>query len=112
MLITVLPPSFFRVRNRNCDGTKALIYLSGCVAGIDMHFIHVKPSYVPHGRAVQPLLMVHGWPGSFYEFYKTIALLTEPAGHGLNEGDMVFEVICPSIPGYGFSEAPHQKGER
>ncbi|XP_040433983.1 LOW QUALITY PROTEIN: epoxide hydrolase 1-like [Falco naumanni] len=54
--------------------------------------------------------MVHGWPGSFYEFYKTIALLTEPAEHGLNEGDMVFEVICPSIPGYGFSEAPHQKG--
>ncbi|XP_037230718.1 epoxide hydrolase 1-like [Falco rusticolus] len=78
--------------------------------GIDIHFIHVKPSYVPHGRAVQPLLMVHGWPGSFYEFYKTIALLTEPAEHGLNEGDMVFEVICPSIPGYGFSEAPHQKG--
>ncbi|XP_056217944.1 epoxide hydrolase 1-like isoform X2 [Falco biarmicus] len=80
------------------------------IEGIDIHFIHVKPSYVPHGRAVQPLLMVHGWPGSFYEFYKTIALLTEPAEHGLNEGDMVFEVICPSIPGYGFSEAPHQKG--
>uniref|UniRef100_A0A8D0F5V2 Epoxide hydrolase n=1 Tax=Strix occidentalis caurina TaxID=311401 RepID=A0A8D0F5V2_STROC len=78
--------------------------------GIDIHFIHVKPSYVPHGRAVQPLLMVHGWPGSFYEFYKIIPLLTEPAAHGLNEGDVVFEVICPSIPGYGFSEAPHQKG--
>ncbi|XP_074674300.1 epoxide hydrolase 1-like isoform X2 [Strix aluco] len=77
---------------------------------IDIHFIHVKPSYVPHGRAVQPLLMVHGWPGSFYEFYKIIPLLTEPAAHGLNEGDVVFEVICPSIPGYGFSEAPHQKG--
>ncbi|NXX86605.1 HYEP hydrolase, partial [Urocolius indicus] len=80
------------------------------IEGIDIHFIHVKPSYVPHGRAVQPLLMVHGWPGSFYEFYKIIPLLTEPAGHGLNEGDVVFEVICPSIPGYGFSEAPHKKG--
>ncbi|NXX42229.1 HYEP hydrolase, partial [Tricholaema leucomelas] len=80
------------------------------IEGIDIHFIHVKPSYVPHGRAVQPLLMVHGWPGSFYEFYKIIPLLTEPARHGLNEGDVVFEVICPSIPGYGFSEAPHQKG--
>ncbi|NXS94197.1 HYEP hydrolase, partial [Jacana jacana] len=80
------------------------------IEGIDIHFIHVKPSYVPHGRAVQPLLMVHGWPGSFYEFYKIIPLLTEPASHGLNEGDVVFEVICPSIPGYGFSEAPHQKG--
>ena len=82
------------------------------MAGIDIHFIHVKPSYVPHGRAVQPLLMVHGWPGSFYEFYKIIPLLTEPAEHGLKEGDVVFEVICPSIPGYGFSEAPHQKGKR
>ncbi|XP_010200160.2 epoxide hydrolase 1-like [Colius striatus] len=80
------------------------------IEGIDIHFIHVKPSYIPHGRAVQPLLMVHGWPGSFYEFYKIIPLLTEPAGHGLNEGDVVFEVICPSIPGYGFSEAPHKKG--
>ncbi|KFR10522.1 Epoxide hydrolase 1, partial [Opisthocomus hoazin] len=80
------------------------------IEGIDIHFIHVKPSYVPHGRAVQPLLMVHGWPGSFYEFYKIIPLLTEPAEHGLKEGDVVFEVICPSIPGYGFSEAPHQKG--
>ncbi|NXT22652.1 HYEP hydrolase, partial [Syrrhaptes paradoxus] len=80
------------------------------IEGIDIHFIHVKPPYVPHGRAVQPLLMVHGWPGSFYEFYKIIPLLTEPARHGLNEGDVVFEVICPSIPGYGFSEAPHQKG--
>ncbi|XP_074945327.1 epoxide hydrolase 1-like isoform X3 [Phalacrocorax aristotelis] len=80
------------------------------IEGIDIHFIHVKPSYVPHGRAVQPLLMVHGWPGSFYEFYKIIPLLTEPAGHSLNEGDVVFEIICPSIPGYGFSEAPHQKG--
>ncbi|KAM9383193.1 epoxide hydrolase 1-like [Phaethornis superciliosus] len=80
------------------------------IEGIDIHFIHVKPSYVSHGKAVQPLLLIHGWPGSFYEFYKIIPLLTDPAGHGLNESDMVFEVICPSIPGYGFSEAPHQKG--
>ncbi|XP_009684985.2 epoxide hydrolase 1 isoform X1 [Struthio camelus] len=80
------------------------------IEGINIHFIHVKPSYVPHGQTVHPLLMVHGWPGSFYEFYKIIPLLTEPATHGLSEGDVVFEVICPSIPGYGFSEAPHQKG--
>ncbi|XP_035177681.1 epoxide hydrolase 1-like [Oxyura jamaicensis] len=80
------------------------------IEGIDIHFIHVKPPYIPHGRAVQPILMVHGWPGSFYEFYKIIPLLTEPAKYGLGDGDVVFEVICPSIPGYGFSEAPHQKG--
>ncbi|NXS08846.1 HYEP hydrolase, partial [Neodrepanis coruscans] len=80
------------------------------IEGIDIHFIHVKPPYVPHGQAVRPLLMVHGWPGSFYEFYKIIPLLTEPARHGLTEDDVVFEVICPSIPGYGFSEAPHLEG--
>ncbi|XP_051469229.1 epoxide hydrolase 1-like isoform X2 [Apus apus] len=80
------------------------------IEGIEIHFIHVKPSYVPHGQVVQPLLMVHGWPGSFYEFYKIIPLLTEPAAHGLTESDVVFEIICPSIPGYGFSEAPRQKG--
>jgi len=51
--------------------------------------------------------MVHGWPGSFYEFYGIIPLLTEPA----SPDDIAFEVICPSIPGYGFSEAPHKKGK-
>ncbi|XP_006276419.2 epoxide hydrolase 1 [Alligator mississippiensis] len=79
------------------------------IEGIDIHFIHVKPLHVPRGQIVRPLLMVHGWPGSFFEFYKIIPLLTDPARHGLNE-DVVFEVICPSIPGYGFSEAPHQRG--
>ncbi|KAH1173136.1 epoxide hydrolase 1-like isoform X2 [Mauremys mutica] len=79
------------------------------IEGIEVHFVHVKPPGIPKGQAARPLLMVHGWPGSFYEFYKIIPLLTDPAGHGLNE-DVVFEVICPSIPGYGFSEAPHQQG--
>jgi microsomal epoxide hydrolase len=53
--------------------------------------------------------MVHGWPGSFYEFYKIIPLLTDPKTHGLSD-EHVFEVICPSIPGYGFSEASSKKG--
>ncbi|KAM8809346.1 epoxide hydrolase 1-like isoform 2-T2 [Eudromia elegans] len=80
------------------------------IEGIDIHFLHAKPPHISPGQTVYPLLMVHGWPGSFYEFYKIIPLLTEPAQHGLGELDVVFEVICPSIPGYGFSEAPHQKG--
>lgn len=54
--------------------------------------------------------MVHGWPGSFYEFYKIIPLLTDPKSHGLSD-EHVFEVICPSIPGYGFSEASSKKGK-
>uniref|UniRef100_A0A8C5PHE1 Epoxide hydrolase n=1 Tax=Leptobrachium leishanense TaxID=445787 RepID=A0A8C5PHE1_9ANUR len=79
------------------------------IEGLEVHFIHVKPPNLAPGQKALPLLMVHGWPGSVYEFYRIIPLLTEPAKHGLNP-DLVFEVICPSIPGYGFSEASHKKG--
>nr|XP_060500896.1 epoxide hydrolase 1 [Panthera onca] len=79
------------------------------IEGLDIHFVHVKPPQLPPGRTPKPLLMVHGWPGSFYEFYKIIPLLTDPANHGLSE-EHVFEVICPSIPGYAFSEAASKKG--
>lgn len=71
------------------------------IEGIQVHFVHVKPGV----RAARPLMMIHGWPGSFYEFYKVIAQLTEP---GAQLGG--FEVVCPSIPGYGFSEAPRRPG--
>lgn len=80
------------------------------IEGIEVHFIHVKPSRNLSGQTARPLMMVHGWPGSFYEFYKIIPLLTDLAGHGLSGEDVAFEVICPSIPGYGFSEAPHKQG--
>lgn len=73
------------------------------IEGLDVHFIHVRPPHREHQR-VLPLMLVHGWPGSFFEFYKILPLLTE------SQDDVVFEVICPSIPGYGFSEAPHKQG--
>lgn len=76
------------------------------IEGIDIHYLHVKPKKVPEGTSAVPLIMVHGWPGSFYEFYGLIPLLTDLS----NPHDLVFEVVCPSIPGYGFSEAPHKKG--
>ncbi|XP_056125246.1 epoxide hydrolase 1 [Rhinichthys klamathensis goyatoka] len=76
------------------------------IEGIDIHYVHVKPKNLPEGTRAVPLMMVHGWPGSFYEFYGIIPLLTEP----VSPDDIAFEVICPSIPGYGFSEAPHKKG--
>ncbi|KAL2770726.1 epoxide hydrolase 1 isoform b [Daubentonia madagascariensis] len=79
------------------------------IEGLDIHFIHVKPPQLPSGRRPKPLLMVHGWPGSFYEFYKIIPLLTDPRNHGLSD-EHIFEVICPSIPGYSFSEASSKKG--
>lgn len=73
-------------------------------SGLDVHFVHVRPSGLQEGHSAKPLLMVHGWPGSFFEFYKILPLLTE------GRDGLVFEVICPSIPGYGFSEAPHKTG--
>ncbi|XP_062407635.1 epoxide hydrolase 1 isoform X2 [Sardina pilchardus] len=73
------------------------------IEGISVHYVHVKPKRKTN---CVPIIMVHGWPGSFYEFYGIMPLLTEPA----NPDDLAFEVICPSIPGYGFSEAPHKKG--
>ncbi|XP_077586566.1 epoxide hydrolase 1 [Stigmatopora nigra] len=73
------------------------------IEGIDVHFIHVRPVQKKNQK-VLPLMLVHGWPGSFFEFYKILPLLTE------SNDNLTFEVICPSIPGYGFSEAPHKQG--
>ncbi|XP_014862842.1 PREDICTED: epoxide hydrolase 1 isoform X2 [Poecilia mexicana] len=73
------------------------------IEGLDVHFIHVRPLQNGDQRAL-PLMLVHGWPGSFYEFYKILPLLTQ------NQNGIAFEVVIPSIPGYGFSEAPHKKG--
>lgn len=67
-------------------------------AGLDIHFLHIKPKN-SEGKRVLPLLLLHGWPGSIMEFYKIIPLLTTSKP----EYDFVFEVIVPSLPGYGFS---------
>lgn len=72
-------------------------------AGLDVHFLHVRPSHAS-SQKVLPLMLVHGWPGSFYEFYKILPLLTK------NHEGITFEVIIPSIPGYGYSEASHKQG--
>ncbi|GJQ78775.1 hypothetical protein Trydic_g2806 [Trypoxylus dichotomus] len=75
------------------------------IQGLDIHFLHVKPSKA-NGLKVLPLLLVHGWPGSVREFYELIPLLTQPrAGK-----DFVFEVIVPSLPGFGFSSAASKPG--
>lgn len=76
------------------------------VAGLNMHFIHVKPKNVPAGTKVLPLLFMHGWPGSVRELYAAIPLLTTPR-KGFN---FVFEVVAPSLPGYGFSEGAARPG--
>ncbi len=71
------------------------------VDGLNIHFIHEKGS----GDAPRALLMTHGWPGSVYEFNDVIDRLAHPENYGGDAQDGV-DVICPSLPGYGFSDAP------
>ncbi|MBA2448337.1 MAG: alpha/beta fold hydrolase [Chloroflexi bacterium] len=73
------------------------------LAGIDLHFIH-QPGV---GPSPLPLLLSHGWPGSVWEFYKLIPILTDPARFGGDPAD-AFTVVAPSLPGYGFSFRPNQ----
>ena len=70
---------------------------------IELHFIH-QPGV---GPSPLPLLLLHGWPGSVWEFHKLIPLLTDPARFGGDARD-AFTVIAPSLPGYGLSFRPHQ----
>jgi pimeloyl-ACP methyl ester carboxylesterase len=75
------------------------------VDGIDVHFIHQRSA---NENAV-PLLLVHGWPGSFVEFADLIGPLTDPEAHGGDAAD-AFHVVIPSLPGYGFSGKPDETG--
>ena len=75
------------------------------IDGLDIHFLHVRS---PHPQAM-PLIITHGWPGSVVEFHKVIEPLTNPTAHGGNAAD-AFHVVCPSLPGFGFSAKPTTTG--
>lgn len=75
------------------------------IDGLSIHFLHVRS---PHSNAL-PLLMSHGWPGSIVEFHKVIEPLTNPTAHDGDASD-AFHVVCPSLPGFGFSEKPSRTG--
>ena len=75
------------------------------IDGLDVHFVHQRS---PHENAL-PLVLTHGWPGSFMEFYKVIPLLADPTNYGGDAAD-AFHVVVPSIPGYGFSDKPAGRG--
>ncbi|HEX7913600.1 MAG TPA: epoxide hydrolase [Paraburkholderia sp.] len=75
------------------------------VDGQRVHFVHRRGA----GPAPYPLVLTHGWPGSFFEFYTLIDLLCDPAAHGGDPAD-AFDVVVPSLPGFGFSQAPAQSG--
>jgi microsomal epoxide hydrolase len=71
------------------------------VEGLDIHFVHV----VGEAGGRRPLLITHGWPGSIYEFYEAIGPLAYPSVYGGKSED-AFDLIIPSLPGYGFSGKP------
>jgi len=75
------------------------------VGDLGIHFIHVKGK----GPKPFPLVITHGWPGSVAEFTKIIGPLTDPAAHGGDPAD-AFDVVCPSMPGYGFSDHARTAG--
>ena len=75
------------------------------VDGLGIHFIHEKGK----GANPIPLIITHGWPGTFFEMHKVIPLLADPAGHGGDPAD-AFDVVAPSMPGYGFSDAATERG--
>jgi pimeloyl-ACP methyl ester carboxylesterase len=75
------------------------------IDGVDIHFIHVKS---PHADAL-PLIITHGWPGSVIEMLEITGPLTDPAGHGSSAAD-AFDLVLPSLPGYGFSAGPAEVG--
>lgn len=75
------------------------------VASQDVHFVYQQGT----GPAPMPLILTHGWPGSFVEMEHIIPLLADPGAHGGDPAD-AFDVVVPSLPGYGFSPAPLQAG--
>ena len=75
------------------------------IDGVDIHFIHVRSQ---HENAL-PLIMTHGWPGSVIELLETIGPLTDPTAHG-GQAEDAFDLVLPSLPGYGFSGEPAELG--
>jgi pimeloyl-ACP methyl ester carboxylesterase len=91
---------------RRCEARlNALPQFTTEIDGVDIHFVHVRS---PHADAL-PLLMTHGWPGSVVELLETVAPLTDPTAHG-GTADDAFDLVLPSLPGYGFSGEPTQLG--
>jgi pimeloyl-ACP methyl ester carboxylesterase len=87
---------------RRCEAKlNALPQFTTEIDGVDVHFIHVKS---PHPNAL-PLIMTHGWPGSVVEMVDSVGPLTDPPAHGGRAED-AFDLVLPSVPGYGFSAEP------
>ena len=91
---------------RRCEAKlNALPQFMTQIDGVDVHFIHVKSS---HENAL-PLIITHGWPGSVIEMLEVVGPLTDPTAFGGDAAD-AFDVVVPSMPGYGFSAQPSEVG--
>jgi pimeloyl-ACP methyl ester carboxylesterase len=91
---------------RRCEARlNALPQFKTGIDGVDIHFIHVRSR---HEEAL-PLMITHGWPGSVIEMLGVVGPLTDPAAHGGSAGD-AFDLVIPSLPGYGFSAEPAEAG--
>src|SRR5262245_8588312 len=91
---------------RTCEAKlNALPQFITNIDGLDIHFIHVRSKH----EAALPMIVTHGWPGSIIEQLKIIEPLTNPTAHGASASD-AFDVVIPSLPGYGFSAAPTELG--
>lgn len=91
---------------RACESRlNALPQFTTEIDGVEIHFIHIKSR---HENAL-PLIMTHGWPGSVIELLETVGPLTDPTSHGGTPED-AFDVVLPSLPGYGFSGTPTDLG--
>ena len=75
------------------------------IDGVDVHFVHARSRH----EDATPLLLIHGWPGSFVEFAELVGPLTDPTAHG-GEASDAFHVVAPSLPGFGFSGRPAEQG--
>ena len=78
---------------------------TSAIDGVDFHYWHVRGA----SPSPMPLVLVHGWPGSIFEFHHLIGPLTDPAAHGGDPAD-AFDVVIPALPGYGFSGKPKEEG--
>ena len=91
----------WRARERALNG---FAHFHATIDGTRIHFVHERA----RSGAGLPLVLTHGWPSSFIEMLGLVPLLTDPAAHGLD--GPAFDVVIPSLPGYGFSERPGRTG--
>jgi len=91
---------------RRCEARlRSLPHFTTEIDGLDIHFIHVRSQH----EGALPVIITHGWPGSVIELLSIIGPLTNPTAHGGSAAD-AFDVVIPSMPGYGYSGKPRDTG--